>query len=73
MAWESGRYNEEVVQETRLFDTNKGITLSMRNKEESADYRYFKDPDLYPVFIDEKLLKKLKRSMNCLARKKSAT
>ncbi|WP_205583456.1 Asp-tRNA(Asn)/Glu-tRNA(Gln) amidotransferase subunit GatB [Helicobacter pylori] len=56
-AWESGRYNEEVVQETRLFDTHKGITLSMRNKEESADYRYFKDPDLYPVFIDEKLLK----------------
>ncbi|MFP6149974.1 Asp-tRNA(Asn)/Glu-tRNA(Gln) amidotransferase subunit GatB [Helicobacter pylori] len=57
VAWESGRYHEEVVQETRLFDTNKGITLSMRNKEESADYRYFKDPDLYPVFIDEKLLK----------------
>ncbi|GAA9236949.1 Asp-tRNA(Asn)/Glu-tRNA(Gln) amidotransferase subunit GatB [Helicobacter pylori] len=56
-AWESGRYHEEVVQETRLFDTHKGITLSMRNKEESADYRYFKDPDLYPVFIDEKLLK----------------
>ncbi|GAA8459987.1 Asp-tRNA(Asn)/Glu-tRNA(Gln) amidotransferase subunit GatB [Helicobacter pylori] len=56
-AWENGRYNEEVVQETRLFDTNKGITISMRNKEESADYRYFKDPDLYPVFIDEKLLK----------------
>ncbi|WP_231261901.1 Asp-tRNA(Asn)/Glu-tRNA(Gln) amidotransferase subunit GatB [Helicobacter pylori] len=56
-AWESGRYHKEVVQETRLFDTNKGITLSMRNKEESADYRYFKDPDLYPVFIDEKLLK----------------
>ncbi|WRC94703.1 Asp-tRNA(Asn)/Glu-tRNA(Gln) amidotransferase subunit GatB [Helicobacter pylori] len=57
VAWESGRYSEEVVQETRLFDTHKGITLSMRNKEESADYRYFKDPDLYPVFIDEKLLK----------------
>ncbi len=56
-AWESGRYSEEVVQETRLFDTAKGITLSMRNKEESEDYRYFKDPDLYPVFIDEKLLK----------------
>ncbi|WP_201737125.1 Asp-tRNA(Asn)/Glu-tRNA(Gln) amidotransferase subunit GatB [Helicobacter pylori] len=57
VAWENGRYSEEVVQETRLFDTHKGITLSMRNKEESADYRYFKDPDLYPVFIDEKLLK----------------
>ncbi|WP_201415672.1 Asp-tRNA(Asn)/Glu-tRNA(Gln) amidotransferase subunit GatB [Helicobacter pylori] len=60
-AWESGRYNEEVVQETRLFDTSKGITLSMRNKEESADYRYFKDPDLYPVFIDEKLLKEAQK------------
>ncbi|PDW44343.1 aspartyl/glutamyl-tRNA amidotransferase subunit B [Helicobacter pylori] len=60
-AWENGRYNEEVVQETRLFDTAKGITLSMRNKEESADYRYFKDPDLYPVFIDEKLLKEAQK------------
>ncbi|BAW37782.1 Asp-tRNA(Asn)/Glu-tRNA(Gln) amidotransferase subunit GatB [Helicobacter pylori] len=60
-AWESGRYNEEVVQETRLFDTHKGITLSMRNKEESADYRYFKDPDLYPVFIDEKLFKEAQK------------
>ncbi|WP_194147486.1 Asp-tRNA(Asn)/Glu-tRNA(Gln) amidotransferase subunit GatB [Helicobacter pylori] len=61
VAWESGCYHEEVVQETRLFDTNKGITLSMRNKEESADYRYFKDPDLYPVFIDEKLLKEAQK------------
>ncbi|UOS09507.1 Asp-tRNA(Asn)/Glu-tRNA(Gln) amidotransferase subunit GatB [Helicobacter pylori] len=61
VAWESGRYNEEVVQETRLFDTHKGITLSMRNKEESSDYRYFKDPDLYPVFIDEKLLKEAQK------------
>lgn len=60
-AWENGRYNEEVVQETRLFDTAKGITLSMRNKEESADYRYFKDPDLYPVFIDEKFLKEAQK------------
>ncbi|GAA8057378.1 Asp-tRNA(Asn)/Glu-tRNA(Gln) amidotransferase subunit GatB [Helicobacter pylori] len=60
-AWESGRYDEEVVQETRLFDTHKGITLSMRNKEESADYRYFKDPDLYPIFIDEKLLKEAQK------------
>ncbi|MBH0305305.1 Asp-tRNA(Asn)/Glu-tRNA(Gln) amidotransferase subunit GatB [Helicobacter pylori] len=61
VAWENGRYNEEVVQETRLFDTAKGITLSMRNKEESADYRYFKDPDLYPVFVDEKLLKEAQK------------
>ncbi|GAA8856722.1 Asp-tRNA(Asn)/Glu-tRNA(Gln) amidotransferase subunit GatB [Helicobacter pylori] len=61
VAWESGCYHKEVVQETRLFDTTKGITLSMRNKEESADYRYFKDPDLYPVFIDEKLLKEAQK------------
>ncbi|PAF43054.1 Asp-tRNA(Asn)/Glu-tRNA(Gln) amidotransferase subunit GatB [Helicobacter sp. 11S03491-1] len=56
-AWEDGKYNEEVRQETRLFDTEKGITRSMRGKEESADYRYFPDPDLLPVYIDEELFK----------------
>ncbi|MGL2542119.1 Asp-tRNA(Asn)/Glu-tRNA(Gln) amidotransferase subunit GatB [Helicobacter pylori] len=70
-AWENGRYNEEVVQETRLFDTAKGITLSMRNKEESADYRYFKDPDLYPVFIDEKLLKESQKISELPSTKKT--
>lgn len=55
-AWESNTYAKEVVQETRLFDTTKGVTRSMRNKEESADYRYFPDPDLLPVFINETLL-----------------
>lgn len=55
-AWESGKYDTEVVQETRLFDTNKGVTRSMRGKEEAADYRYFPDPDLLPVFIDDALM-----------------
>lgn len=55
-AWEDGVYEREVVQETRLFDTNKGVTRSMRGKEEAADYRYFADPDLLPVFIDEALM-----------------
>ncbi|MBI5442301.1 MAG: Asp-tRNA(Asn)/Glu-tRNA(Gln) amidotransferase subunit GatB, partial [Deltaproteobacteria bacterium] len=42
----------EVVQETRLFDAEKGITLSMRSKEEAHDYRYFPDPDLLPLVIE---------------------
>ncbi|STP12193.1 Glu-tRNAGln amidotransferase subunit B [Helicobacter mustelae] len=56
-AWESGNYAREVVQETRLFDTASGITRSMRGKEEAADYRYFPDPDLLPVLIDEDLMR----------------
>jgi len=45
-----------VVQETRLFDPDKGITQSMRSKEEAQDYRYFPDPDLIPVHIDPEKL-----------------
>ncbi|PAF44717.1 Asp-tRNA(Asn)/Glu-tRNA(Gln) amidotransferase subunit GatB [Helicobacter sp. 11S02596-1] len=55
-AWEDNKYAQEVVQETRLFDTQRGITRSMRGKEEAADYRYFPDPDLLPVVIDSALL-----------------
>jgi len=43
----------EVVQETRLWDANRGVTESMRSKEEAHDYRYFPDPDLLPLVIDE--------------------
>jgi aspartyl-tRNA(Asn)/glutamyl-tRNA(Gln) amidotransferase subunit B len=43
----------KVVQETRLFDSNTGMTRSMRGKEEAHDYRYFPDPDLVPLVINE--------------------
>ncbi len=52
-AWEDGVYDQEVVQETRLFDSTTGTTRSMRGKEESADYRYFPDPDLPPLVIPD--------------------
>ena len=44
---------EDVVQETRLFDQDKGQTRAMRGKEEAHDYRYFPDPDLVPITISE--------------------
>ena len=56
-AWEDGEYEEKIVQETRLFDTNTGETRSMRGKEDAADYRYFTDPDLLPLIISDEMLK----------------
>ncbi len=46
----------KVVQETRLYDPDKGETRSMRGKEEANDYRYFPDPDLLPLVIDEEFI-----------------
>ncbi len=60
-AWEDGVYDEEVWQETRLFDPQKGETRSMRGKEESADYRYFPEPDLLPVILDEAMMEEAKK------------
>jgi aspartyl-tRNA(Asn)/glutamyl-tRNA(Gln) amidotransferase subunit B len=53
----------EVVQETRLWDVDQGITISMRGKEEAHDYRYFPDPDLVPLRIDEKWVDEIRRSL----------
>ncbi|WP_169752301.1 Asp-tRNA(Asn)/Glu-tRNA(Gln) amidotransferase subunit GatB [Campylobacter mucosalis] len=55
IAWEDGKYDDEVYQETRLFDTTNLVTRSMRGKEDSAEYRYFPDPDLLPVEVDEQM------------------
>ncbi|MDP5110225.1 MAG: Asp-tRNA(Asn)/Glu-tRNA(Gln) amidotransferase subunit GatB [Rickettsiaceae bacterium] len=53
----------KVDQETRLFDVNTGQTRTMRSKEDANDYRYFPDPDLLPVHIDEELITKLKADL----------
>ena len=52
-----------VVQETRLFDPDKHETRSMRSKEEANDYRYFPDPDLLPVEVDEAFLASIRDSL----------
>lgn len=54
---------EAVVQETRLWDPNKNVTVSMRSKEEAHDYRYFPDPDLVPVMVDESWIAAVKETL----------
>ena len=54
---------KEIVQETRLFDAAKGVTHSMRGKEEAHDYRYFPDPDLVPISVDDHWLEQVRKSM----------
>ncbi len=57
-AWEDGLYDEEICQETRLFDQIKTETRSMRGKEEAADYRYFPEPDLLKALITDDMMEK---------------
>ena len=57
---ESGK---EINQETRLFDTKKNETRSMRSKEEAHDYRYFPDPDLLPLKINQKFIDDIKKKL----------
>ncbi len=53
----------EVIQETRLYDPDKDETRSMRVKEEANDYRYFPDPDLLPVELDEEFIQSVRESL----------
>ncbi|RKX62450.1 MAG: Asp-tRNA(Asn)/Glu-tRNA(Gln) amidotransferase GatCAB subunit B [Thermodesulfobacteriota bacterium] len=53
----------EIVQETRLWDAAKGVTVTMRGKEEAHDYRYFPDPDLVPVEIDNAWIDNVKAEL----------
>jgi aspartyl-tRNA(Asn)/glutamyl-tRNA(Gln) amidotransferase subunit B len=59
-AYEDGVYEEEVNQETRLWNVDEGVTKSMRGKEEAADYRYFPDPDLRPLIVTEEMIDEAK-------------
>jgi len=52
-----------VVQETRLWNVDRGISMSMRGKEEAHDYRYFPDPDLLPVVIDDAWIDEVRQSL----------
>ena len=52
-----------IDQETRLWDTGKGVTRSMRSKEDAHDYRYFPDPDLLPLVLDPAMVERVKRSL----------
>ncbi len=53
----------KVIQETRLWNPDKEISTSMRSKEEAHDYRYFPDPDLLPLLVDEEWIKNMQRSL----------
>jgi aspartyl-tRNA(Asn)/glutamyl-tRNA(Gln) amidotransferase subunit B len=54
---------EAVVQETRLYDSAKGITFAMRSKEEAHDYRYFPEPDLVPIVCDKAWIGAVQQSL----------
>ena len=62
----------QVVQETRLYDADRNETRSMRSKEEANDYRYFPDPDLLPVLIEDALIEELKADLPELPNAKRA-
>lgn len=64
MLLESG---QPVVQETRLWDADRGMTFSMRSKEEAHDYRYFPEPDLIPLTISEEWIQRIKAELPELA------
>jgi aspartyl-tRNA(Asn)/glutamyl-tRNA(Gln) amidotransferase subunit B len=67
--WEDGG---EVVQETRLFDPNKGETRAMRTKEFAHDYRYFPDPDLLPVKLEDGFVDQIRSTLLELPDEKKA-
>jgi aspartyl-tRNA(Asn)/glutamyl-tRNA(Gln) amidotransferase subunit B len=60
---EAVNQGERIVQETRLFDAASGATVSMRSKEFAHDYRYFPDPDLLPLKVDDEMIERIRREL----------
>ncbi|MGH7902420.1 MAG: Asp-tRNA(Asn)/Glu-tRNA(Gln) amidotransferase subunit GatB [Thermodesulfobacteriota bacterium] len=54
---------KEIEQETRLYDPSRNLTFPMRSKEEAHDYRYFPDPDLLPVIVDDEWVEEIRSSL----------
>jgi len=63
---------EAIVQETRLWDAGRNVTVSMRGKEEAHDYRYFPDPDLVPVVVSDAWIKEIRAGLPELPEAKRA-
>ena len=70
IAYETARHidaiengTEELVQETRRWDDIKGMSFAMRNKETAGDYRYFPDPNVMPIFIDDEWYERIEKSL----------
>jgi aspartyl-tRNA(Asn)/glutamyl-tRNA(Gln) amidotransferase subunit B len=62
--------NQKMVQETRLWDVDKGVTVAMRTKEGAKDYRYFPDPDLTVFIIDQSMITQIKTQLPELPQEK---
>jgi len=62
---------KRIIQETRLWDTKKQISISMRSKEEANDYRYLTEPDIPPVIIDDNWIENIRKSLPELPREKN--
>lgn len=62
---------QPIVQETRLYDADKNETRTMRSKEDANDYRYFPDPDLLPVTVDETLIQNIQKTLPELPQQKA--
>lgn len=54
---------EEIIQETRKWDDEKGVSYSLRSKEEAQDYRYFPDPDLVPILLEDSYIERLREEL----------